>query len=271
MPHCCAKCGFDLTLQLSDATQAALLDAQRQIKDLQAQVRLLNQKATAAVDRWADYEDELARLRAELQAQKTEKASAPAPPPPPSPPSTARSTLLPAAAAGRLSALLSPRKSTPNLQVAAAAGPAVGHRLHASQSAVPNPPLPLPSPGAVSTDDLLEALSREQALRVAAEGRLNDASREVEELSVQLFEQANEMVATERRARAKLEERVEVLERRDGEKRRRLERLESAMGRIERARALLAEVKTKTEEGEEEENKSAGDGNAVRIAQEGVD
>jgi hypothetical protein len=60
---------------------------------------------------------------------------------------------------------------------------------------------------------------------------------------VQLFEQANEMVASERRARAKLEERVEMLERRDVEKRRRLERLESAMGRIERVRAMLGDTK----------------------------
>lgn len=49
------------------------------------------------------------------------------------------------------------------------------------------------------------------------------------------------MVATERKARAKLEERVEVLERRDGEKRKRLEVLESRMGRIERVRGLLKE------------------------------
>jgi hypothetical protein len=47
------------------------------------------------------------------------------------------------------------------------------------------------------------------------------------------------MVATERKARAKLEERVAILERRDVEKRKRLERLESAMGRIERVRGLL--------------------------------
>ena len=49
------------------------------------------------------------------------------------------------------------------------------------------------------------------------------------------------MVATERKARAKLEERVEVLERRDGEKRKRLEVLESRMARIERVRGLLRE------------------------------
>ena len=90
-------------------------------------------------------------------------------------------------------------------------------------------------------DELLEALTREQTLRREAEGRLTATSREVEELSASLFEQANEMVADERRARAKLEERVGELERRDAEKRRRLERLEVAMGRIERVRTLLEE------------------------------
>jgi len=61
----------------------------------------------------------------------------------------------------------------------------------------------------------------------------------MEELSAQLFQQANEMVAAERKARAKLEERIEVLEAREREKRKRLERLERAVGRIERVRDLL--------------------------------
>lgn len=56
---------------------------------------------------------------------------------------------------------------------------------------------------------------------------------------MQLFSQANEMVAQERKARAKLEERVAVLERRDIEKRTRLERLEKAMQRVERLKALV--------------------------------
>jgi hypothetical protein len=47
------------------------------------------------------------------------------------------------------------------------------------------------------------------------------------------------MVAQERKARAKLEERVAVLERRDVEKRKRLDRLEKAMERVERLRALV--------------------------------
>ncbi|KAK0727241.1 hypothetical protein B0T26DRAFT_600156, partial [Lasiosphaeria miniovina] len=61
----CPQCGCDLRVlaQPVDETQAALLVAQKHISDLEAQVRLLNQKASAAVDRWADYEDELAKLR----------------------------------------------------------------------------------------------------------------------------------------------------------------------------------------------------------------
>jgi hypothetical protein len=64
--------------------------------------------------------------------------------------------------------------------------------------------------------------------------------KEIEDLSVTLFQQANEMVAKERKARAKLEERVETLEKRDVEKRKRLERLESAVKRIDRVNKLLA-------------------------------
>ena len=93
---------------------------------------------------------------------------------------------------------------------------------------------------ATTPTDLEAALHREQTLRQQAEGRLSQANGELEELSAQLFQQANEMVATERRARAKLEERVELLERRDREKRQRLERLEGAVNRIERVRGLLA-------------------------------
>ena len=82
-------------------------------------------------------------------------------------------------------------------------------------------------------------LTREQSLRQAAESRVSQTNEELEELSAQLFTEANEMVATERRARAKLEERVAVLERRDKEKRARLEVLESRLGRIERVRKML--------------------------------
>ncbi|EHL03668.1 putative Rab guanine nucleotide exchange factor SEC2 [Glarea lozoyensis 74030] len=173
-------------------------EAQRQIEDLQAQVRLLNEKATAAVDRWADYEDEIQQLRNQKEAERNsiEKSRSDSP---------SRFSYLPVQ--NRLSSFLSARKSTQNLQI------------------------PPPSPSAFE----LEAdLAKEKALRQAADRKLDEASGELEELSAQLFQQANEMVATERKARAKLEERVAVLESRDGDKRKRLDRLEGAVQRIER-------------------------------------
>lgn len=93
----------------------------------------------------------------------------------------------------------------------------------------------LPQP----TSFLQGALSREQALRKEAESRLTQANTELEELSAELFMRANEMVANERRERAKLEERVRVLEMRDREKRTRLERLEKAVERVERVKGLI--------------------------------
>lgn len=82
-------------------------------------------------------------------------------------------------------------------------------------------------------------LTREQTLRAAAERRVSQTNEELEELSAQLFSEANEMVAVERRARGKLEERVRILEGREGEKRGRLEILEERVKRIERVRGLL--------------------------------
>jgi predicted RNase H-like nuclease (RuvC/YqgF family) len=199
--HACPNCGIGLP----DHTDLAS-DAQKRIEDLEAQVRLLTAKATAAVDRWADYEDEIQQLKAQQQKnnQHTDEERAGSP---------SRFSHLPVQ--NRFSSFLTARKSTPNLK---------------------SPP----PPSTPTETELVAALTREQALRQAAEGKLDEASGELEELSAQLFMQANEMVATERKARAKLEERVEVLERRDNEKRKRLERLEGAVQRIERVRGLLA-------------------------------
>ncbi|KAK1829644.1 putative ribosomal protein l32 protein [Podospora conica] len=251
---CCPQCGFKASFSShSDDTSASLLAAQQQITALEAQVRLLNEKASAAVDRWADYEDELAKLRRQLNTHSPIATTASTPGPTPlhtpsaSVASPARSSFLSSGAASRISALLSPRKSTPNLRGPASPPqppppPLPPARYNNSLPLHPSPAIysPAPTPGP-EAEDLAAALAREQALRRAAEGRLSDTSREVEELSVSLFEQANEMVATERRARARLEERVEMLERRDTEKHRRLERLEGAMERIDRVRGVLAQ------------------------------
>ncbi|CAK7204046.1 hypothetical protein SEUCBS139899_006797 [Sporothrix eucalyptigena] len=281
----CPQCGFAVPLA-SDA-DALLRQAQQQIQALESQVALLDQKAAAAIDRWADYEDELAALRKKLANSNAGNTTAPM-----TPSSPTRTSFLPTGAANRLSALLLPRpaKSTPNLKAAAAAASAppatsampppplpsplpTQSLSQPNMPSMPTPPLsanngatfgsaspprtpgafplfgkqpipspaqtPMPEPETPSTKDLMDALTREQKLRRQAEGRLQDTSREVEELSVSLFEQANEMVAEERRARARLEARVAVLEQRDTDKKRRLERLEQAMDRIERLRTML--------------------------------
>ncbi|KAJ3947135.1 uncharacterized protein N0V96_003521 [Colletotrichum fioriniae] len=79
--HSCPSCGVVLE------APPALLEAQSRIADLEAQVRLLNQKAAAAVDRWADYEDELTRLRIAASHRTST--------PPPRPVSPPRCLLLP--------------------------------------------------------------------------------------------------------------------------------------------------------------------------------
>ena len=89
----------------------------------------------------------------------------------------------------------------------------------------------------------MDALTQERALRQAAESAAAQTSNEIEELTGQLFEQANEMVATERKARARLEEWVKLLERRDGEKTKRLGVLERRILRVERVRNLLEREK----------------------------
>jgi hypothetical protein len=99
----------------------------------------------------------------------------------------------------------------------------------------------LPSGTPPTELDLINALTHEKNLRIAAESAVHKTNSELEELTGQLFEQANEMVAAERKAKAKLEERVLVLERRDGDKSRRLSLLESRVQRVERVRALLEE------------------------------
>lgn len=113
------------------------------------------------------------------------------------------------------------------------------YRRPSTTPSSPPPSSPRPDTGSQDTAELKDALSREQNLRKAAESQLSQSNTELEELTAQLFNQANEMVSQERKARAKLEERVTMLERRDVEKRARLERLEKAMERVERLRKLV--------------------------------
>ncbi|TIA51579.1 hypothetical protein D6C83_04591, partial [Aureobasidium pullulans] len=98
-----------------------------------------------------------------------------------------------------------------------------------------------PSPSSAALTDLQQALAKETKARVAAEKKYHELEQELEDLSATLFEQANEMVAKERKEKARLEERIKVLEERDVLSRKRLEMVEGALGRIERVRKLLGQ------------------------------
>jgi GDP/GTP exchange factor Sec2p len=180
----------------------------------------------SVVDKLADYEDEIQKLKIAQASQQMPPPQTPrdiTPSPTPSeetqqPPPSRGSGVI-STSTSRLSSFLTSRKSSPAL-----ASEAVGH----------------PSPSLPTTEELQKVLSSEKEKRRKAETQLDQANGELEELSASLFMQANEMVAEERRARAKLEERVAVLEKRDGDKRARLEKLEKAVDRINRVRGLLA-------------------------------
>ena len=170
------------------------------------------------VDKLADYEDELRQLKS---SQSDQTLSLPP-----------QSPVRPASAPGnhpnrqhlsaRFSNLLTSSRRTTSQ-------PSAASDQQGSNGHIPT-----------NSADLLTLLTKEQTLRQAAESRVSQTNEELEELSAQLFTEANEMVAAERKARAKLEERVAILEGRDKEKRKRLELLESRLGRIERVRGLLA-------------------------------
>lgn len=257
----CPKCGHSF-----DSTDAN--EVQARIADLETEVRLLNSKASSYVERLADYEDEIRSLQAECTRLQKEKDSAVAtnlkekagrskgdmPPPPPPEKESATQAPPNRQSLSRLNSLTSYlplrrkdtasdlppvpplntslNQSTPNLSTP------TSEYMRAS-----SPPPFATDPGrqgqSLTLVGLQSSLETERNLRQQAENTLAQSQNELEELTAQLFGQANEMVAAERKARAKLEERVKLLETRDGEKRRRLERLEKAVERIERVRQMV--------------------------------
>jgi DNA repair exonuclease SbcCD ATPase subunit len=264
----CPNCGTHVPIAFPSHALSPT-ETQTRISELEAQVRLLNGKAAAAADKLADYEDEVRFLRAvharkeqqqqEKQQQQQQNGSArdlsgsynrPSSPPdvgsPPErpQPQTSRlssfSAFLPGRRGGStsLAVLPSPGFSPQSQQhPPLPGGPGTSGATASTPNLLQTPPTPI-EPSASET--LRQEIQNEKRLRQAAETSLNNAHKELEELTAQLFSQANEMVAAERRARAKLEERVAVLEKRDLEKRRRLERLEKAVDRIDRVKGLVA-------------------------------
>ncbi|CAI6340966.1 unnamed protein product [Periconia digitata] len=203
--HNCPNCGTEMPPEESRREQ-------KRIVELEAQIEMLKEKATAAVDRCADYEDQIRNMQ---QAQNSLL------------PSDATNSLQPTGRPSHEEA----RPSTANSTTG---------RTSRFSFLMARRGSPAASTTSTTDPELLEQLVKERALRTKAEEKARKVDIEIEELSVQLFSQANEMVATERKARAKLEARVEQLESKDKEKMARLERLEKAVSRIDRVKALLA-------------------------------
>lgn len=259
-PATCS-CGCDFHSLVDPSAEAA--DAHRRLHDLETQVRILNTKAASAVDKLADYEDEVRYLReANARHEQQRQASGsggptlegpgPAVTPPmpgqPQPPQQPQSRL------ASLSALLPGRRKevhpsqlpiTPHTGVFPSNESAYGSNTLSppktpfSRGAAPHLMASHSDSQVVTLSSLQSSLDEERNLRLRAESSLTQTQTELEDLTAQLFGQANEMVATERKARAKLEERVKVLEQRDTDKRKRLDRLEKAVSRIERVKQMV--------------------------------
>ena len=264
----CPSCGTHVPIAFPSYNLSPT-ETQSRISELESQVRLLNGKAAAAADKLADYEDEVRFLRAvharkeqQQQQQSSPQSSRdasssyrPGSPPDgtagqerPHAPQTSRlssfSAFLPGRRGGAGSTSLavppSPGFPSQNPQFPPSGSGTVSTPNLLQQQHHPPPPPPAAADPSPSVSETLRAeIQNEKRLRQVAEASLNSAHKELEELTAQLFSQANEMVAAERRARAKLEERVAVLEKRDLEKRRRLERLEKAVERIDRVKGLV--------------------------------
>ncbi|PYI02766.1 hypothetical protein BO78DRAFT_400290 [Aspergillus sclerotiicarbonarius CBS 121057] len=224
----CPTCGQDGFIAAGQSAD----DSRRRVKDLEGEVNSLNVQATQMAEKMAAYEEEIRRLRSQPTSRNGSSVSSTSTQDRSLSPTQLQTS--PKSQPGRLSTLAS---FLPSRRPSATSTTSATQAQ--SVASPPSPPPPPPKTSHEETVELQNALNREQSLRKAAESQLSQASTELEELTAQLFSQANEMVAQERKARARLEERVAVLERRDVEKRTRLERLEKAMERVERIRALV--------------------------------
>ncbi|THX24681.1 hypothetical protein D6D12_07486 [Aureobasidium pullulans] len=195
------------------------------VASLEQQVAHLTQKGVEAADQLANYEEEIRNLKTQANPRVDSPLGIVAP------------TQQPAQSLSRNSSITSGKFSflTRTSSLTTASKP-----LPKTPAASKSSPM-APSPSSAALTDLQQALAKETKARVAAEKKYHELEQELEDLSATLFEQANEMVAKERKEKAKLEERIKVLEERDVLSRKRLEMVEGALGRIERVRKLLGQ------------------------------
>ncbi|CAK3810661.1 Hypothetical predicted protein [Lecanosticta acicola] len=204
------------------------------VKDLEEQNAILAEKATSASQRFADYENEIRVLKTRMREQQERHNTASSIPP------------------------------TPDSEHSPAAPPPGLSRFGSFMRKPPPAPSATPTGPTAREQELEASFAKEQRARAEAEKKVKDVNLEVEELSVTLFQQANDMVAAERKENAALKEkikalesggggaaeamtrenqilkqRLQVMEQRELDRRRRLEKLEAAQKRIDRVRTVL--------------------------------
>ena len=141
--------------------------------------------------RFADYENEIRVLEAKLR-QEQRKNSAPAIVKVDSTDSAAASPITPQERPGisRFGSFIGSRNKT---------------------SPAPQNGALVPPPNGSREKELEEKLIHEQTTRIAAEKKVKEVNAEIEDLSATLFQQANEMVAAERKEKADLTEKNQAL------------------------------------------------------------
>lgn len=178
-------------------------------------------------ERFIDYENHIRVLQEQLKSQEQRLAANRTPEPQPEPPSLSR----------------------------------LGTFMRKGSLAPPNGT----TNGSSAREQELEtSLAKEQKARAEAEAKAQQVSVEVEELSATLFQEANDMVANERRENAalrtqikelqgaggqiaevvskeneRLKQRLQLMEQRDADRKKRLDKLEAAQMRIDRVRTML--------------------------------
>lgn len=203
--------------------------ARMRIKDLEEENHILAQKASDASQHYADYENQIRVLQTQLHQQRHD--------------------------ATRLAV---EQEQQPERPVGLA-------RLGSFMRKPSLTPTSTPSHDSSAREQELEAsLAKEQRARLEAEKKVKVVNAEIEELSATLFQQANDMVAAERKDNAALKEKIKelekggggvsealkkenerlkqklhTLEQREVERKRRLDRLEAAQKRIDRVRTML--------------------------------
>ncbi|KAI4208789.1 MAG: hypothetical protein LQ349_009631, partial [Xanthoria aureola] len=253
LEQACPSCGADITNLLQQLARSA----QSRIAELEAQVRILTDKATAAdtsnalrpkVDKLADYEDQLHQLKSSSQprpqsADHLHPINNPDQQPPP-PASSDPTIQIRSPFQARLSSLLPSSRRSASQPPSSAPATQLTHSQSVRQP--PSQPQtslsshhhhttsnPLPT-------DLHAALEQERSLRLAAEAHLSTTQTEIEDLSTSLFSEANELVAAERRSLHDLQTRYDALQEearglrdRDGERVKEAGRLQARLGVLE--------------------------------------